>query len=133
MKKKIGQKGKNIKNETKGEKKKEKQGIKSTKSVHHCWAPRHGGAAGLGSNGAPSSVESPWGTQSCGDPMTPSCPTTHSPAGCTFAGQRMALTNSVTSGGRRTLSEGLDLKTTNDGEPATSLGKLLRWLITLPV
>lgn len=70
-----------------------------------------------------------WGTQSCGDPMAPSCP-----AGLRLAGQRRALPNSVTSGGRRTtLSEGLDLKTTNDGEPATSLGKLLRWLITLPV
>lgn len=29
--------------------------------------------------------------------------------------------------------ESLDLKTTNDGESATSLGKLLQWLIILPV
>lgn len=31
------------------------------------------------------------------------------------------------------LLESLDLKTTNDGESATSLGKLLQWLIILPV
>lgn len=65
-KKKLGQKGKNIKNETKGKKKeKEKQGMKSTESMHQQRAPRAGGAAGLGSNGVPSGVGIPQNTQWC--------------------------------------------------------------------
>lgn len=55
-KKKLGQKGKNIKNETKkGGKKKEKQGIKSNKLGSQTWQYWRAGIQ--------------WGTQWCGVPM----------------------------------------------------------------